>query len=465
MSKPSVAYVLAAACVALMALATACEKVKPSETLEGPVTPVGLVKIPNADIAGTAVDQYGTSLAHARISMGVGDQARIVQTDATGSYRFTDVAAGAYVLTGSKDGYVPGRARVTLDGRDVTEDIVLPTSAGAPSHRAETAWCAASGELTEAVQIRSQEVEGAPTVELQLSEGTVVRDASGKVASGPIEIAVTPLSGEVFSPPEPGTFGVTEPAQYVPGERVTTKVDVDLGDGVVAEDVEISEPNPMLAQGSRVSAVTPMAAFLLEPEGLTFENPDGTPRPQRVVFGNLPLGDFGSPGTSVELVDRGGNVLTAAVGPDGRSVEGLVSRLARYDLLTHLELEVLESSVSVEGVPAPAKLAETALVIIVFDTNDPPWEDLEFRFPQLDDPDDLVLAQYIADALRSVLEFACYPPGNAGKKNASKVNAHSRIEIRIVGGTWNGFETFAIVNRWAHKLHFTVKHEEGVVEW
>ena len=231
----------------------------------------------------------------------------------------------------------------------------------APCYHAETVDCGSSGQLTQPAQVCSQPVEDAPTVELDLSQGTVLRQASGEIATGQVSIGVTPVPRDALRAPEVGTFGVTQAPQYVSGDPAPATVDIDLGAGQAAKDFQVVEPNPLLRTGARVSRITPATGFILEPEGVTFENPDGTPKPQHVVFGNVPFGEFLTPGAALERVSYEGDAISATVGADGRSLEAQVSKLARYDLLVRLDVEAEGAKLSAEYVQGAGKLARLAV--------------------------------------------------------------------------------------------------------
>jgi hypothetical protein len=210
-------------------------------------------------------------------------------------------------------------------GDTILKDVVLARCQDAPCYHAETVDCGSSGQLTQPAQVCSQPVEDAPTVELDLSQGTVLRQASGEIATGQVSIGVTPVPRDALRAPEVGTFGVTQAPQYVSGDPA------------------------------------PATGFILEPEGVTFENPDGTPKPQHVVFGNVPFGEFLTPGAALERVSYEGDAISATVGADGRSLEAQVSKLARYDLLVRLDVEAEGAKLSAEYVQGAGKLARLAV--------------------------------------------------------------------------------------------------------
>jgi len=403
MASSRIAWIVLSVALAGMLLA-GCEKIDPSKPLETVPTRVALREMPHGDVYGIVRDQSGGPLAEARIALGVGQEARTVLTSMDGSYRLSDLAAGAYVITASREGYLSGRVRVVLEGTAVSgADIVLEPYRAAVGHRSETVEVTAEGALVQPWTIRSEGTGDVPAVELRLTEGTVLREASGRIVSDPVEIRVTPMSGRSLVAPTPGTFGVTDAdLEVVPGEPAVTRMDLPLDEGRVAEDVEIVDPNPLFGVGARVRLVQPMAAFVLEPEGLLLENPDGTPRSQQVVFGNLPFGGRLSPGTTVDLVDPEGNMVTGTVGTDGRSIEAEVTRLTRYDLLVQVQMEVQETALYVSGAPKPVAAA-TVIVVSA--------DGITVTFPELDenDPYQVALAQFIVNAIANLLKEECDP--------------------------------------------------------
>lgn len=433
-------------------LLTACQEIDPLNPLDSVPTRVALRDMPNADVEGIVRDSNGAALADARIVVGASEGARAAVTAVDGSYRLSDLEAGTYMIVASRTGYLPGRTRIVLEGTEVSDaNIVLEPYRVAAGHRVDVVEVAAAGALVQPWILRSERVQEVPDVELRLTKGTVLRESSGRIATDPVELGVTPISGRALVPPAPGTFGITESSRtVVPGEPMTIKVDVDLGEGRVAEDVEIVEANPLLGKGARASLVQPMAAFALEPEGLLLENPDGTPRPQQVVLGNLPFEGRLAPGSIVDLVDAEGNVVEGIVGADSRSVEGKVARLTRYDLLVQMDVEVQETTVRMGGAAKPVAIAD---VVVVYQE-----DGTTFTFPELDenDPEDVALAEMMVAAVGPELGPGCEPSNWIPGTTAS-----TRIHITITVGGVPYLVTYAIVDRYVCNRRFIVEHEQG----
>ena len=451
MNRPSVVRTLVGLCVGLVALTCACEKIQPSGPFEEIVTPVTMIEIPKADITGYVQDQEGSPLDGVRISLGVAEQARTVFTGADGSYHIPGLDAGGYKLTGSKEGYLPAKECVVLAGEYVTRDMVLTAYAAAPGRRVEAVECTDTGELRWDVTVSSEVTEGLPSVEMELTEGTVLRDALRKLATGELEVAAVALSGAQLLPPEVGTFGITEPPVYVAGDPTPTMVDLDLGGGHVAKNFEIVEPNPLLREGGSASGVTPAASVILEPEGLTFENPDGSPSPQRVVLGNLPFANPLPAGRTLELVSPDGEVITGTVLSDGFSLEAQVSELGRYDLLVSLDIETLENDLSAGYVQEAAKVAKAAANVTL--------DDVLYIFPHIDDP---VVAASLASFIATIIEVT---PGTPGRIEQEEGYVIVRSTIRLtVSAESLGIENTPVqIVRGSHFMKIAEAHEQGVV--
>lgn len=423
MSRARAAWGLVCMLAALVLLGAACEKVKPSKPFEATVTHIATVAPPNADLAGAVRDQDGEPIGNASVSLvGAGD-ARTTVTNAGGSYRIRSLAAGAYEVTASKEGYAPARQRVVLAGKAVAGvTMVLEAYEAAPGHQAESVEVSEAGEVVHATTLRSEPSPGIPAAELEMEEGTVLRESTGQVASRSVTVRVTPIPRDRLGPPSLGTFGVgEEDLGRQPGRYTATKVDqADLGEARVAEDVTISEPNPLLREGAQTRVVTPVAAFVLEPGGLTFEDQDGSPRGQALVLRDLPFVGLLPEGSTLALVDRNGNTVAATVLSDGSSVEAQITRLTRYDLLLRLTVDVLERSVLSAGVPVPlSRPAQGGLYQHEDGTT--------ILFPELDWDQDMI--DTLGDLVREALAAYSVPPGEIGE--ALYVLSEGRL--RLVG--------------------------------
>jgi len=379
-------------------------------------TRTGTTPTTRVSLYGRVLDQDGIPVQGASVTLGT----KRVTSGAGGSYVFTGLLPGTYVVSVSLQGYIAGGAAFLVSTADVIgADLTVMKLEDIPNAEdvrgteivevTEEGVTVGVKAITSGVPVGELTVEEKKTLfsaTLVLQSGVQIKDATGNVVTEAPELSMTYLEQSQLPAPATGTFGMSA-ANVVtrPGTReVRTQEVVIEGETV---ELAVETPNELLREGTVVRASSvPFAGFVMESngeQGWTFDgpqvltvNPANLSVPVDLIGAGLP------PGTQIPFVDSEGQVTYATLQDDG-TLDLEVSKIDTYLMQVDFNIDVIESEVTaLAGAAKP--VAPQVAVTSDFDmTFDPPQDPAYVNFLMGVLVQNLGLSEAITDV---VLELA-----------------------------------------------------------
>jgi hypothetical protein len=268
-----------------------------------------VVTVSSFTLRGNIVDESSDPVASAKVRLISGEDSDLAYTDDGGTYVFSDISIGQYIVTSEKAGYTFTTTNATVTENGVSVKTMTLKNMDQIENRAE--------EVTTAAEIKASGIEVKSEYQEEVSTGTGTTSKTQEVT-----------------------------ASVPPNTEVTIN-------GVVAEETIVLSAAPMkmdeIPQAEEDEL--PLSAVVLEPQGAEFSEP---------VEVTMPMGIQLPAGTKIpvkklengEWVDAG----EAEIGAAGANMD--VTEFGQYSIQVTVETETTEDLDPVTEVAAAIEIPE-----------------------------------------------------------------------------------------------------------